>query len=280
MNQRFDQPARPRRVLRLSTLLTQLNEEAVADPASTAPTPPDDPTGAAIGSAEASGPPADSATDTAGVTPDASAAANAKRHWRRPRRPRRPHPRSNITVGEILDRTRQASFGFAVALIALISLPFIGLSTPFGLAVAFLAGQMTIGLDRPWLPARARRHQVSMATLDWLGRRIARWTSGLERLIRPRFSFMGEGPFRVLCGVGLILQGLGLALPLPIPGSHWLFIFPIMLYGIALLEADGLLIMLCHAITVLQIALAFWFSHFVSREVQHALRHVGHWVGL
>jgi hypothetical protein len=66
---------------------------------------------------------------------------------------------------------------------------------------------------------------------------------GLERLIRPRFTFMIAGPFWTACGIGMLVQGLALSLPLPIPGSNWVFIIPIILYGIGLLESDGLLIM-------------------------------------
>ena len=265
MNQRSDQPATPRRTLRLSTLLTQLKEEAVVDPATVAPAPVDDSAHAAASPTAAS------------TVPPNVAAVTAQRHWRRPRRPR---PRSNITIAEILDRTRQASIGFAATLIALISIPFFGLSTPFGLAIALTGAQMALGHDRPWLPKRVREHRVSMKTVDWLGRFVARWTAGLEHVIRPRFAFMSEAGLRRLCGLGIVLQGLGLALPLPIPGSNMLFIVPILMYGIALLEADGLLIMVCHTITVTEALLAVWFWKIVSHEAYGALGHVAHWIGL
>jgi hypothetical protein len=178
-------------------------------------------------------------------------ASRAKRH-------RRTRVHSNITVNEILDRTRCAGFGFIVALLALVAIPFMGLSTPFGLAIALLGGQMIAGRARPWLPRRVRGRRVSMASLLWLGQRVARWTAGLERVIRPRFSFLTEGPFWTVCGVAITLQGLGLALPLPIPGSNWIFIIPIIIYGIGLLESDGLLIMVCHTITLAQVMLGCW----------------------
>ena len=44
--------------------------------------------------------------------------SRAKRH-------RRTRVRSNITVNEILDRTRRAGFGFVVALLALVAIPFV-----------------------------------------------------------------------------------------------------------------------------------------------------------
>lgn len=242
-----DAPATVRpSALRLSTILTQLGQDAVPE------LPVEGPA--------AQGPP----TESDSVSREGG--------WARRRR--RPRVRSNITIGEMLDRTRHAGFGFIAALLALIAIPFMGLSTPFGLAVAFLGAQMTAGLPRPWLPQRVRRHNVSMATLRWLGERLARWTGGLERVTRPRFTFMAEGPFWTACGVGLVLQGLGLALPLPIPGSNWLFVVPVVLYGVALLECDGLLIMVCHTITAIQVALGIWLWDLIL----HGLRQTVAWV--
>jgi hypothetical protein len=47
---------------------------------------------------------------------------------------------------------------------------------------------------------------------------------------------------------------------LSIPGADWLFVVPIVLYGIGLLESDGLLMMVCHAVTLVQVVLgaALW----------------------
>jgi hypothetical protein len=273
MTTRSDQSAPPKRLLRLSTLLTQLKEDAVVDPATVVPAPADDPATAAAKPPEAAANPPAAAADLPGSN---ATAARPRRRWRR----RRLRPLSNITIGEILDRTRQASFGFAAALVALISIPFFGLSTPFGLAIALTGAQLALGHDRPWLPKRVREHRVSMKTIDWLGRFVARWTAGLEHVIRPRFAFMSEGAFRRLCGLGIVLQGVGLALPLPIPGSNALFIVPILMYGIALLEADGLLIMVCHTITVAEAASAVWFWKIVSHAAYTAFVHVAPWVGL
>ncbi|HVP12028.1 MAG TPA: exopolysaccharide biosynthesis protein [Phycisphaerae bacterium] len=236
MKSQLGQPTDPQRALQLSAILAALRNEAVPETNADGSPPPEDPS-----------------------------------HRRRERRPR---VRSNITIGEILDRTRRAGFGFIAALLALIAVPFVGLSTPFGLAIAFVGGQMIAGLQHPWLPQRIRRHLVTMDTLRWLGERLTRWTSGLERLIRPRFTFMVAGPFWTACGIGMLIQGLALALPLPIPGSNWVFVIPIILYGIGLLESDGLLIMVCHTITLIEIVLGVVLWELVKRGLLDAY----HWV--
>ncbi|MBI5865743.1 MAG: exopolysaccharide biosynthesis protein [Planctomycetes bacterium] len=164
--------------------------------------------------------------------------------------------KSNLTIGEIVDRTAQAGFGFFIGLLAIVSIPFVGLSTPFGLTIVVGAVQMIFGLDRPWLPRVIRRRLVSLRVLRALSDRVARWTAGVERIIRPRFEFMTYGPLWALCGVCISIQAFGLALPLPIPGSNWPFIFVIVLYSIGILERDGLLLMVAHTLTVAEIALA------------------------
>jgi hypothetical protein len=230
----------PRRTLRLSAILVSLREDAVP--------------GEALAAIETEQP--------------------APHQGRRPRRRRRQRVRSNITIGEILDRTRQAGFGFIAAILALIAIPFVGLSTPFGLAIAFIGIQMIAGSLHPWMPGRIRRHVVSMETLQWLGERLARWTSGLEKITCPRLTFLIAGPFWTACGVGLVIQGLALALPLPIPGSNWIFIVPIILYGIGLLESDGVLIIACHIITLVEVVLGVILWELIERGLVNAY----HWV--
>lgn len=174
---------------------------------------------------------------------------------RRGRLRRRNRVPSYLTVGEIIDRTSHAGFGFLLSFLALVSIPFFGLSTPFGLAIAFVACQMVVGRMRPWLPRSIRRRHVSLTTLNWLSTRVARFTVGLEKVIKPRFTLVVRGPFWIVCGVAIVIQGIGLALPMPIPGSNWIFILPVMVYGVGLLEDDGVLIMAGHAITIVEIAL-------------------------
>lgn len=230
----------PRKRLRLSVLLTEIYEEARA----------------------------------AEPVVVAAAPEVAEAERRRKRTP------SNISIGEIMDRASHAGFGFMLGFIALVSIPFVGLSTPFGLAIAFGAIQMILGRHRPWLPHFVRRQRVSLETLDWLGRKLIRWTAWMERLVRPRFEFLAYGPFWLLCGIGVLVQGLALALPLPLPGTNWIFIFPIILYGIGLLENDGLLIMFCHAITVIQGVLAVVFWKIIYHALHVAFTNFFGWLAL
>lgn len=184
--------------------------------------------------------------------------------------------KSDLTVGEVIDRTAHAGFGFMIAFLALLSLPAVGASTPFGLAIAFGAVQMLLGRRRPWLPKAVRRYHVSLRTLGWIGGKLTRWTRGFERVIRPRLVALAHGPFWGLCAVCILLHAIALALPIPIPGTNAIFAIPILVYAIGLLELDGLLILLCHALTLVYIALGVVFSKAVFEAAEKSL----HWFAM
>jgi hypothetical protein len=176
-----------------------------------------------------------------------------------------------ITVGELVDKAAHSGFGFLVGVLSLIAIPFFGLSTPFGLAIALVGTQLLGGRARPWLPKRTRARALKMTMLDRVlgivSRRL-RWLAASTRerwnpLVSPR-----------LVGAGIVVLGLGLALPLPIPGSNLIFLVPIMIYAIGLLERDGLWIVLAHIATLVNVALLFAFG----ATVLAVLERVWNWV--
>jgi hypothetical protein len=180
----------------------------------------------------------------------------------------------SITMAEVIDHTRHAGFGFLIAFVALVSIPFFAMSLPFGLAIAALGGQMLAGRERPWLPRRVAGKAVGTRTLRWLGTRLARATRWLETLVRPRWRGLISGGALKLAGLGITILGVGLALPIPLPGSNWIFIAPIVIYAIGLLEDDGALIAIGHAATLILIGASVVFSHLVVAGIVHTW----HWL--
>jgi hypothetical protein len=175
------------------------------------------------------------------------------------------------TVGELVDRSAEAGFGFLIGLLALVAIPFAGLSTPFGLAIGLIGGQLMVGRHTPWLPERARRRALSIATLDrvvamldkrtrWLAKSTRRrW----ERLLMPR-----------LVGLFVVFLAAALALPLPFPGSNLIFIIPLFVYSVGLLERDGVWIAIGHVWTLVDIALLIVFG----KAVVDVLLHLWGWL--
>jgi hypothetical protein len=183
-----------------------------------------------------------------------------------------PAPRAEgVSVGELVDRSAEAGFGFLIGVLTLIAIPFFGLSTPFGLAIALGGVQLAIGMPRPWLPQRARRRHLSMAMLDRVLALLSRRTKWLSRSTRRRWERL---LMPRLVGVGIVLLGLGLALPLPIPGSNMVFLIPLFIYAVGLLERGGMWIMLGHLGTLIDMTLLVVFG----ATVLVALEHAWHWI--
>ena len=162
-----------------------------------------------------------------------------------------------ITVGELVDKAAEAGFGFLVGILTLIAIPFVGLSTPFGLAIALIGAQMLLGRTKPWLPQRFRRRALRMTMLDRVLGLLTRRTRWLARSTRPRWDVVIR-PRAI--GLGIVLLALGLALPLPIPGSNLVFLVPLFVYAIGLLERDGVWIALGHLSIVVHAVLVIVFS--------------------
>jgi hypothetical protein len=185
-----------------------------------------------------------------------------------------PPPRAEgLTVGELVDKAAEAGFGFVVGVLTLIAIPFFGLSTPFGLAIALIGAQLALGMQRPWLPARARRRHLSMTMLDRVLALLARRTRWLSRSTRRRWEILLRPR---LIGLGIVLLGLGLALPLPIPGSNLIFLIPLFVYAVGLLERDGVWIAIAHAGTFVDMTLLVALGGTVVAVLERAW----HWLGL
>jgi hypothetical protein len=178
---------------------------------------------------------------------------------------------AGITIGELVDKAAEAGFGFLIGVLALIAIPFVGLSTPFGLAIALLGAQLAVGKQRPWLPGALRRRELSMSMLDRVLRLFTKRLRWLARSTRRRYEAIISPR---VTGLGVTLLGLALALPLPIPGSNLIFIVPIMIYAIALLERDGMWSAIGHLGTLVDMALLVIFG----ATVLGVLERVWHWI--
>ena len=165
--------------------------------------------------------------------------------------------RGDLTVGDLVDGAAEGGFGFAVAVLTLVAIPFVGLSTPFGLAIALIGAQMALGRTRLWLPKRARRRPLSQAMLDRVRAMQSRRTRWLANATRRRVEMLVQPR---LVGLGVVFLALGLALPLPIPGSNLIFLIPLFVYAIGVLERDGLWIALGHALSLVDAALLVIFG--------------------
>ena len=181
-----------------------------------------------------------------------------------------PDPRPPLTVGQLVDKACEGGFGFLIGILTLIAIPFFALSTPFGLAIALIGAQMMVGRHQPWLPRRARKRVIKMSMLDRVSTILAKRTRWIAKSTRRRMELL---IMPRLIGLGIVLLALALALPLPIPGSNLVFLIPLFIYAVGILERDGAWIMVGHIATLVDAVLLVIFG----KTVLHVLERVWAW---
>lgn len=154
-------------------------------------------------------------------------------------------PAEQLALRELVGDLGRSTFGvllFIATLPAFIPIPGVAgaLSGPL---VVLVGLHLLILLRKPWLPdflARRGPQRSTLIRFDRISDRSLRW---LEKLVRPRLLGMIDHPVAtVLTGLQLVL--LGILLALPIPFTNFLFGGLLLLYALALLERDGVLMLI------------------------------------
>src|ERR1700751_1774932 len=153
-----------------------------------------------------------------------------------------------LTLGELKQAVRPR--GPAMLLI-LLALPFCfvaipGLSIPFGIAISCIGVRMMIGHE-PWLPRFIMHRRLSTARSQQLLTGAIKLARMVESFVRPRFGFLHTGPIMPrITGLAILIAGLGLMLPLPIPFSNSIPAWAVVLLAVGMMEKDGLCVLLGH----------------------------------
>ena len=147
------------------------------------------------------------------------------------------------TLAGILTATQGRGFDLLLVLIGLpflTPIPLMGLSTPFGFVVSLIGTRLALG-HRPWLPRRLLEHELPSGFITKLlsaATGVVRW---LEILLRPRLDFLHEQwVYRRVAGTLIMLSGLLLLLPVPIPLTNSFPALTIVLLAAGAMERDGL----------------------------------------
>jgi len=162
-----------------------------------------------------------------------------------------------VSVSDVLQAVGERSFG---ALLVLFAMPNVlagvlpGLSVVLGVPLMLLSLQLLVAADRPWLPARVLRFELRRTDLASLVARTVPHLRRLERALRPRLLLL-TGPWAErLAGAACLV--LSFMVFLPIPFANLLPAAGVLLFGLAMLERDGLVALA--ATTVLGICLALF----------------------
>ncbi|WP_297507509.1 exopolysaccharide biosynthesis protein [uncultured Caulobacter sp.] len=155
-----------------------------------------------------------------------------------------------LTVGEMLEAFESRAFGAMLLVFGLLNtLPLPpGSSTILSLPILFLAPQIALGAETPWLPRRLIEKPLKRDDLRGLFRRLAPIVRGMQLVTRPRlrllFAPLGERAIGVICTL------LALVLVLPIPLGNLAPGATVAVLALALLQRDGVLALLGYLMTL------------------------------
>ena len=167
-----------------------------------------------------------------------------------------------ISVGELVDRLDSRAHGVLLLILALpMCIPNIpGISTIFGALMIAPALSLLFGQRRLWLPRQVRAWTFPR---DGFSRALRIAIAGLKRveyLIKPRLSFLTRWP--VTSAVGFQTLLMALVLILPIWGANLSPGVTVTLTALALMQRDGLLMLLSVPCAVGSIVWVYLFTKY------------------
>jgi len=143
--------------------------------------------------------------------------------------------------------------------VVLLCLPFLtpvtipGISIPFGLAIAFTGVRIAFGRT-PWLPRFILDRHVSYHVLERMVQVGCKIYEKVERVIRPRFTLLLDGPaMAIAIGGAIMLAGFLLSLPIPppFPLTNTIPGLAIIMIALGIMERDGLFVAIGFGLTVI-----------------------------
>ena len=127
-----------------------------------------------------------------------------------------------------------------------------------GLLLIFVALQMVLGWNTPWLPRFLLDKTVSRATMANFIERAMPWVRKLERVAKPRFGIVDSRLAFRLIGSALMMFSVALVCAAPFIGQVPLGV-AVVLIGLGLVERDGLLVLGGIAVGLVGTALSLGF---------------------
>ncbi len=149
-------------------------------------------------------------------------------------------------------------------MVILLCLPFLspvtipGISLPFGLAIALCGLRIAFG-HKPWLPGFVLNRRLSASILEKMVHFGCVVYGKVEKVIRPRLSYLFVGPgMTMLVGLSIALAGILLSLPIPppFPLTNTLPGFALIFLSLGLMEKDGVLILCGYTLTLIALIYA------------------------
>jgi hypothetical protein len=170
---------------------------------------------------------------------------------------------SRVSVGELID----ALAGRGVGLLLLVcSLPLCvpnipGISTLFGILLIAPSLQIMTRSRSVWMPEFARKWQLKGENLRAVLRACSKLLRRFEVVAKPRIEPLTRWP--VTGFIGLQTLVMALVLLIPMPGANVIPGIAVALTGLALLQRDGVLMVLSTAVALVALAWVYLGGRYV-----------------
>ena len=167
-----------------------------------------------------------------------------------------------ISVDHILERVGDHE-GLA-PVVCVLTLPVLlplppWFSIVLALPLLIAAPQMMLGRKTLWLPHRLRCRSMGRETVQKGVRRILPWVQRLERVVRPRFSFLTGRIGAALAGAVCTLMAVLLVLPLPF--ANLLPALTVLLMSFGVTRRDGLAVVAGCGLLAAAVTAVVWGLH-------------------
>ena len=159
---------------------------------------------------------------------------------------------NSLTIAHVIIETKERGFSLVIGLL---TLPFLfpmppGLTAVLGIGSLLLAAQMALGRRTPWLPKKVAQFKFPHGFVLLLLKNLKKITGILEKITKRRLPRIADN-HRVWQLNGVCIAWLTLLLMLPIPFTNPIPTIAILLFVVATLESDGLLICISYILTLL-----------------------------
>ena len=143
-----------------------------------------------------------------------------------------------------------------------------GMSTPFGVLISLIGLRILINKEALF-PQKLLNKKISSKLLKNISKKGLWIVKKLKKLIHPRLDlFCHTVISKYINGVLIVLLGLILALPLPIPFSNLLAAWSLFGICVGLLEDDGLFVVFGYILTLVTIAFLFITGLFITHSIR------------
>ena len=167
------------------------------------------------------------------------------------------HSEPRISLGALRDALGDRGFGVLLFIFALpnlvpVNIPL--LSAVLGLPLVLLAAQLSYGRHKPWFPDWLTAQSFPRQGFSNVVLRALPFLERTERLLRPRLTMLLSWTGERVIGVAILI--LALVLTLPIPFANWLPACAVAIIALAILEKDGLAVLVGIAVGVVSVLVA------------------------